>query len=455
MARCHAIMLACVVGTLSACSSERLAFRLDCLDAKARAVSGDCGPPVPPVTRTTVRISPPGAQQDEQGAISVLVDHVVRQGSDCRPRELAATVGYLALRVRSADRMAGGQPKLEIAAAPSIAPTRLSVVHAWNRFLVSPEPSAVALRRCLTDDAAATVRSYLATYWPAEAWSAFAAGNGFDPTEGRRAFVLRPGMKVCAREMKSEAASNCAHVVNSPRGGMMFDPGVGRIPGVFDPPPDGPPRQNKVEQVRSWAEIPFDDRGSQNFIVVIPRSMVRTGEEEPGFRDAGTRFTIFAFDSRSKLLPRIVLSCSRAEVRSVNALCGSKQSFRTCAKKDALNDPAVGDETLARVPNMPFDCYQFGIRTTVQVLATISVNGRPVEMPVGTTLGDLLDRFAPTAHAFDLVRDSRTDVQVRAEILRRVRITRRLGSSAFPVDTSSVGPAAAQIPLQHGDSVVW
>jgi hypothetical protein len=340
----------------------------------------------------------------------------------------------------------------------------------WNRA------DNTAMRACLGEGSGPIVRSTLLNQRPRRSADAFEAHFGFHPRKAgpagtfkvRRAILLRPGMKVCASDaapttgnakvaplLRMSGGDTCASMVDDPRGGTLFDAAAGRIGGITDPADwaPGPPPADRPTRydVASWSEVPRDDQ-PRHYVLIYPRRM-------PTFptsvvQSAGQFPLILGVSARRPTSLQIALTCSAETYDEVANLCRGALKDLSCAKAVAGDDVPDDDRPL---------CFRFGERGIISARFDVFVKGAAVEVPVGSTLGDLINRAAPglaSLEAIGAAAAARADADFVSReglerTLRRVTLERWFGGRLVKVDHSQVGVGAVALPLMPGDRLSW
>ncbi len=425
-------------------------------------------------------VLPPGTTRDQDGAV-VKVDllDVVIGGLSCYGKTVpdhASPKGLHAAIIRVSSNTGTARALRLSGSAAFESPETLSA--AWSAWWQAYHQT---LDGCLIGNAESEIRYRLLTRRPARAAETVEALFGFHPrkpdTVGQRAIILRPGITVCANDVApyevpnlrwiASGTSACVTMVNAPQGGSMFAAAAGRLGNITDT--DWVTGQ--LYRVESWSEVPGQTDGApRQYVLVLPRSMPTQPPE--GQMRVGALPLIFGADARDPDSLRIVLSCAQSDVLEVTKLATAEDA--TYQHIPCVTRAAPGRSDLSKIRPMVF---KLGERGIADPKFTILVNEHAIEVDIGSTLGDVIDRLARVTSEQDwggLMADPKIDQASRADIDRglrqatsgahRAQLARILGQVALerwfdgrlvPVDVSAVSATADALPLQPGDRISW
>jgi hypothetical protein len=453
---------------VAACAtSSHEGYRLDCMqlgDAACRPGDSVFAPPL--------KITSPNASYDARTrTTTLLVADVVKPQSECTWIEPKQTISLLSVQVRPAGRLGATRPTLflgwhddggEPTSTDAFAARRTQVLTAWNTLLDATSEPWVQLKRCLVPHANDIVRRAIALDWPTGVAESFATRLGFEPGNHGRAVSLRPGMRVCAADAREHADGNqlepmasaqCADLVNRPGGGTLFHATLGRIRNAFRPPTP----ESKTVSVSSWEEV-IDPDAAMNFVLVNGARMPRS--VPLGLLHQSSTL-IIGYSPPSPIQAMVAMRCGSARHQHVvEDLCEADRGQYRDATLECVaqveNDPEAGGDKLPSI--RPFTCYRFPYRTLVRADFNIFVQGASVAVAVGTTLGDVTDRYASAPSAVDAVAlpaDKLTAQREGRRLPLGLRLHRRFDDQSALVDLSAVGASARDLPLQPGDVLTW
>lgn len=283
---------------------------------------------------------------------------------------------------------------------------------------------------------------------------------GFD--ESTRSFILRPGTTVCASDVPNRAAQvtarfsasgeTCATLLSDGSGGAVFTPltiPLGYISAIDT-------SKRIVHPIASWAELPHRNLVGHQFILRYPKGLPTNPNAmplptDPVGMNAGHVPLLIAVDTRVEGSVARAMQCVRADDNDILDVCGTKGfEASRCGGSISASDP------LADLKNRPPKCFRFGERGVITPQITVTVNGAPVEVLLGTTLGAALERFAPPfPHVLQSrVQDSDAKAAGQAAV-SGVRIMRMFEGKRVAVDLSGAGVSAFDVVLLPGDQLSW
>lgn len=282
---------------------------------------------------------------------------------------------------------------------------------------------------------------------------------GFD--RSTRSVILRPGTTVCVSDVLghvdhptarfSAAGESCATVMSDGSGGAVFWPlaiPLQHISGID-------PRDKKtqvVHPIASWAELPHKDLSGHQFILRYPKSLPIAPSDMPASDephiDPGRFPMLIAVNTEVEGAVARAMRCVVASDKQIEEFCGNKGFEATaCGGPLQSNDPLKGQ---------PPKCFRFGERGVITPRITVTVNGAPAEVPLGTTLGAALERFAPTLPRGLQSRTSDAVAQAAAQSVGSgVRLMRMFEGRPVAVDLSGAGTPPLSMVLLPGDQLSW
>jgi hypothetical protein len=349
----------------------------------------------------------------------------------------------------------------------------MSVWSAWLEDAVSGD-----IRRCLGEAALAGIGRRLGLERPlpmSELMTAQFSWQKEGASSAPRATLLRPGMRVCAVDAVVDPRDQdkwyhpstgpaCAQLAQRPKGGLLFDAGLGRVPALTTVP-----KQAESRLVASWGEMPGVDHDSSKagaFILRQPRGLPRSNKGGA----VGPINQSLLIAANTGLSARVVLACANEDTE-IEQFCltgklpeAGKPGTPTCVT-DALRDPEViADQQLGGPKPEPHQvehnvkCFHFGVRGLVSAEYTVWAQKSPVDVAVGTTLGDLIDRFVAPPSGLPRIADNAVASPPNPDGWRavdRLRLQRPFRGLLHPVDLSGAGAAALSLPLSPGDELSW
>jgi hypothetical protein len=283
---------------------------------------------------------------------------------------------------------------------------------------------------------------------------------GFE--ESTRSVILRPGTTVCASDVPNRAAhatarfsasgETCATLLSDGSGGAVFGPlaiPLGYISAIDT-------SKRIVHPIASWAELPHRNLVGHQFILRYPKGLPTNPNAMPLPTDlvgtnAGHVPLLIAVDTRVEGSVARAMQCVRADDDDILDVCGTKGfEASRCGGSISASDP------LAELKNRPPKCFRFGERGVITPRITVTINGAPVEVLLGTTLGAALERLAPPfPHALqprlhDLVAQAAGQAAVSG-----IRVMRMFEGKPVAVDLSGAGASALGLALLPGDQLSW
>lgn len=266
---------------------------------------------------------------------------------------------------------------------------------------------------------------------------------GFDNVT--RTVVIRPGTSVCAADVSYRGPSaprfaasgeSCATAVSDGHGGANFGPAASvlykfSLLDVSD---------RKVHAIASWAEIP--ELKGHLFLLRYPKgSMPVSPAGVDGAKDTAFPLLIAVDTAADRDVVGRALQCVQGNDLRVGDFCG-KEGFGASSCGTVL--PAGSKLADSR----PI-CFRFGERGVLTPHITVLLNGAPVAVPLGTTLGGALERLTPPH------RDNDQHSSRKAAALSGARVTRVFEGRPVRVDVSGAGASALQLLLLPGDQLSW
>ncbi len=257
--------------------------------------------------------------------------------------------------------------------------------------------------------------------------------------------VIRPGTSVCAADVSYRGASaprfsasgeSCATAVSDGHGGANFGPAASvlykfSLLDVSD---------RKVHAIASWAEIP--ELKGHLFLLRYPKgSMPVSPAGVDGAKDTAFPLLIAVDTAADRDVVGRALECVQGNDLRVGDFCG-KEGFGASSCGTVL--PAGSKLAESR----PI-CFRFGERGVLTPHITVLLNGTPVAVPLGTTLGGALERLTPPHRN----NDQHSSWKVAA--LAGARVTRVFEGRPVRVDVSGAGASALQLLLLPGDQLSW
>lgn len=270
---------------------------------------------------------------------------------------------------------------------------------------------------------------------------------GFD--DETRTVIIRPGTSVCVTDVPfraavegarfSAAGENCATAMSDGHGGAGFGP-TSSVLFKFSELDTSDP---KVHAIASWAEIPVLE--GHVFLLRYPETMPVSPKRLGTAQDAEFPLLI-AVDVRKVGAVARAMQCVKkgANARQVGDFCG-RPGFGASSCGEAL--PAGS----ALAGSQPM-CFRFGERGVLTPHITVLLNGAPVNVPLGTTLGGAMERLSPPGRPSDLPTSKE---QTTTAAFARVRVTRMFEGRPVVVDLSGADLSSLQILLLPGDGISW
>lgn len=269
---------------------------------------------------------------------------------------------------------------------------------------------------------------------------------GFDGYS--RTVVIRPGTSVCVADvpyrsgivpgaMFSAAGETCATAVSDDQGGANFWPAINLYNKLTSLDVEG----RKVHTISSWAEIPKQD--GYVFLLRYPKTMPHNPALAAKAEDADYPLLISVNAANDGAVNR-ARQCvdDGANTKQVTAFCGS----------DGFNAPSCGQPLPAGSPLAvsPPRCFRFGERGVPTPYITVLLNGAPVNVPLGTTLGGAIERLSPPRRLGDQHVE-----QAKPAAVARARVTRMFEGRPIVVDLSGADASALDFLLLPGDNISW
>lgn len=269
---------------------------------------------------------------------------------------------------------------------------------------------------------------------------------GFDNVT--RTVIIRPGTIVCAADVPyrpvsgsprfSAAGENCATAMSDGHGGANFSPVVSVLYkfsrlDVTD---------HKVHAIASWAEIP--ELKGHLFLLRYPKTMPVSPTASVSAKDAEFPLLIAVDAVADHGAVSRALQCVQGNDLEVGDFCGNK-GFGASSCGTAL--PAGSMLATSRPV-----CFRFGERGVLTPHVTVLLNGNPVLVPLGTTLGSALEKLSPPTRGIDQHTNENT---AALAAMAGVRVTRLFEGRSVVVDVSGAGTSAPQLLLLPGDRISW
>lgn len=287
---------------------------------------------------------------------------------------------------------------------------------------------------------------------------------GFD--DQTRSVILHPGTNVCAADVPYRAISGtarfsaggetCATATSDGYGGVVFAPPAI----VLDKFSRLDTTKPEVHAIASWAEIPYL-KGHQ-FLLRYPSSTIQWGmPTSPSQMNSATDSTFplliaFNTDSGDEVVER-ALQCVNVNANDDEIASFCRGAGEDPSKEKGFNSPSCKKSTdEGAVPFPPPICFRFGERGVLTPNITVQLNGLPLAVPLGTTLGGILERLTPPPFNREQLSDNRlmTDAGAHA-ILKNVRVKRIFESRPVIVDLTDAENSALNLPLLPGDQLSW
>ena len=273
----------------------------------------------------------------------------------------------------------------------------------------------------------------------------FAFDAGAD-TQRLRTILLRPGVRVCASDVAPidrnlswrALGSTCARLVGAPNGGILFDATAGRYTGLASPVHNGAQDNGTPYRIASFSEIQRTNGHPHAWVLVYPETLLEKYSDST--------------DPTIVEIPLLV-GFELGKEESTSALLETFLQTSTDLATDRLND-ICKDATVI--------CYTFGERVLFTVDFVVLVNGSPMDVGIGATVGDIAAVVAPDLFARDLLSPAAQASEIdqaaraRAELnLSRLKMSRVFDGRLAPIDFSQAGASAYSLPLQPGDRLTW
>lgn len=317
---------------------------------------------------------------------------------------------------------------------------------------------------------------------------------GFD--ESTRSVILRPGTTVCATDVsyRSNAADrfssigeSCATAISDGQGGAVFAPAtitLGYISTIDTNKSTSPDeckdkckceckgdsncerkceskcdRESKgvVRSIASWAELPSLGLVGHQFLLRHPKSLPMSPKAMPLPTDAvdtnaGSVPLLIAVDARVEGSISRALQCVKdVDDDEILDVCG-EGGFEAVSCGEKLPESGPLSELKHRKPQ----CFRFGERGIIAPKIAVTVNGTPIEVPLGTTLGAALERMTPPfPQGFQLVgRPSAAHIHAH-DVVSGIRLQRMFEGRPTAVDLTDAGASALGLVLLPGDQLSW
>jgi|JI10StandDraft_1071094.scaffolds.fasta_scaffold07883_7 hypothetical protein len=292
---------------------------------------------------------------------------------------------------------------------------------------------------------------------------------GFD--ESTRSVILRPGTTVCVSDVAyrdqgaitrfSAAGESCTTAMSDGERGVVLWPLVIPLQGIADSnkskwkdPITGKPIV--VLPIASWLELPH--KAGHQFILRYPQFLPTTPSAmpvpvpptPPTHRDAGKVPLLILIDARVAGSVARAMKCVAAPDNEILEFCG-EQGFEadSCGGQIKASDP------LAVLKTRPPMCFRFGERGVITPMVSVTVRGASLEVPLGTTLGGILERYAPPPHSqLARVHDSAAQAAAQAAVTG-VRLMRMFEGKPVAVDLPGADASALDLVLLPGDQLSW
>lgn len=292
---------------------------------------------------------------------------------------------------------------------------------------------------------------------------------GFD--ESTRSVILWPGTTVCVSDVAyrdqgaitrfSAAGESCTTAMSDGERGVVLWPLVIPLQGIAESnkskwkdPITGKPIV--VLPIASWVELPY--KVGHQFILRYPKFLpttpsampVPTPPTPPTHKDAGKVPLLILIDARVAGSVARAMKCVAAPDNEILEFCG-EQGFEadSCGGRIEASDP------LADLKKRPPMCFRFGERGLITPMVSVTVRGASLEVPLGTTLGGILERYAPPPHS-QVVRVHDSAAQATAEAaVAGVRLMRMFEGKLVAVDLHGANASALDLVLLPGDQLSW
>lgn len=319
--------------------------------------------------------------------------------------------------------------------------------------------------KCLGDEAA-VMEHVLLERRPLRFTEALRVYYGFEESTksaaGTRSVILWPGTTVCVTDVPyraqhptsrfSAAGESCATLMSDGSGGAVFWPLAITLKHI-----SAINTSNRVvHPITSWAELPHNDLKGHQFILRYPTFLPTNPNEipapgDPAGTNAGKVPLLIAVDTRVEGSVARAMQCVRADDNDILDVCGTKGfEASRCGGSIPASDP------LAELKARPPKCFRFGERGVITPRLTVTINGAPVEVPLGTTLGAALERLAPPfpRALHPRLHDSVSKAAGRAAV-SGVRVLRMFEGRPVVVNLSGAGASALGMVLLPGDQLSW
>lgn len=292
---------------------------------------------------------------------------------------------------------------------------------------------------------------------------------GFE--ESTRSVILRPGTTVCVSDVAYRdqgatarffaAGESCTTAMSDGKRGVVLWPLVIPLQGIaasneskWKDPITGKPIV--VLPIASWVELPHKE-GHQfilrypKFLPTTPSAMpVPVPPTPPTHRDAGKVPLLILIDARVAGTVARAMKCVAAPDNQILEFCGER-GFEA----DSCGGEIEGSDPLAVLKTRPPMCFRFGERGVITPKVSVTVRGASLEVPLGTTLGGILERFAPPPHnQLTRMHDSVEQAAAQAAVTG-VRLMRMFEGKPVAVDLSRADASALDLVLLPGDQLSW
>lgn len=270
---------------------------------------------------------------------------------------------------------------------------------------------------------------------------------GFD--DETRTVIIRPGTRVCVTDVPfradlagarfSAAGENCATAMSDGHGGADFGP-TSSVLFKFSRLNTSTP---EVHAIASWAEIPA--LTGHVFLLRYPETMPVSPKQLGTAQDAEFPLLIAVDVAKAGAVTRAMQCVKKgANTRQVGEFCG-QAGFGASSCGEALPD---GSALAGSRPK----CFRFGERGVLTPYITVLLNGAPVSVPLGTTLGGAMERLSPPGRPSD---QPTSKEQATPAAFARVRVTRMFEGRPVVVDLSGADVSSLQLLLLPGDGISW
>ncbi|WP_430421381.1 hypothetical protein [Methylibium petroleiphilum] len=269
---------------------------------------------------------------------------------------------------------------------------------------------------------------------------------GFDNIT--RTVVIHPGTSICAADVPyrpvsgssrfSAAGESCATAISDGHGGANFGPSASVLYKFSSL--DVSARQ--VHAIASWAEIP--ELQGHLFLLRYPSTMPVSPAALISAKDAAFPLLIAINAIIDPGAVGRALQCVQGNDSEIGDFCGSK-GFNASSCGLAL--PASSKLAESR----PI-CMRFGERGVLTPHITVLLNGAPMSVPLGTTLGGALERLTPPQLKS---KQNSNPIGAARPASAGVSVSRMSNGRPVVVDLSGAGSSAPQLLLLPGDRISW